>query len=301
VTRARPISATTTSSDRRLRAALLAVALAATLTACTALNDTPGTEVRTITVGDEERSYRVHVPENLGAEPALVVMLHGGFGSGRQAERSYGWSAASDTHGFVVYPDGENRAWNAGDCCGRFGERLDDVAFIAALVADLQVEFGVTPERTFATGMSNGAMLAYRLACETDLFAAIAPVAGTIVVDCADPHPTSVLHIHGALDDRVRLDGERGTGSANVDGMPVADVIELWRTANGCAEPVTTTEGVITREASACADGRRVELVVIADSGHAWPGGVGREGQLLDEPSTALDATEEIWRFFDAA
>ena len=288
---------------RRILAAVLLLALAATVTACAARDDdVPGTEVRTIMVDGTERTYRIHVPETLAAEPALVFMLHGGFGSGRQAERSYGWTAASDSDGFVVvYPDGENRAWNAGDCCGRFAERLDDVAFIAALVADLQAEFGVAPDRTFATGMSNGAMLAYRLACETDLFAAIAPVAGTIVVDCADPHPTSVLHIHGALDERVRVDGERGTGTANVDGMPVADVIDLWRSANGCEEPTTTTEGVVTREASACAEGRTVELIVIADSGHAWPGRVASEGQILDEPSTALDATAEIWRFFDAA
>ena len=265
-------------------------------------DEVAATEVRTITVDGVERSYRVHIPQVLAAEPALVVMLHGGFGSGRQAERSYGWGAASDDHGFVVvYPDGENRAWSAGDCCGPPDGRLDDVAFIAALVDALQAEFGVMPERTFATGMSNGAMLAYRLACETDLFAAIAPVAGTIVVECDDPNPTSVLHIHGALDERVRLDGERGTGTSDVDGLPVADVIELWRMANDCDEPLTTTEGILTRKVSACAEGRTVELVVIADSGHAWPGGVEPMGQLLDEPSTALDATSEIWRFFDAA
>ena len=219
-----------------------------------------------------------------------------------QAERAYGWNDQADAAGFVVaYPDGVNRTWNAGSCCGGAErEDVDDVAVIAALVDELRDEFGVAADRTFATGMSNGAMMTYRLACETDLFAAIAPVAGTIVTSCDAPAPASVLHIHGLDDSQVRMDGEPGDGIGDVDGMPIAEAVDVWRVAGACAEPVVTEEPPVTTAASACADDRRVILVTVAGAGHQWPGSVARGG-AADQPSDALDATAVIWEFFDAA
>jgi polyhydroxybutyrate depolymerase len=296
-----------------LRRPLAVLALLATatlvLTGCGIRGNLPnpqqhefGTESRTIQVDGSERAYRVYIPGQLADDPALVVMMHGGTGSARQAERAYGWNDEADAGGFVVaYPDGESRTWNAGDCCGG-AERdgVDDVAFMAALVAELQHEFGIASDRTFATGMSNGAMMAYRLACETDLFVAIAPVAGTIVTACDAPAPASVLHIHGLDDGSVRMDGEPGSGIGEVDGMPIADAVELWRAAGDCAEPVVTEEPPVTTSASDCVEDRHVVLVTVADAGHQWPGSVAREG-ATDQPSDAFDATEMIWEFFDAA
>lgn len=287
---------------RRMLAALTLIATASlALTGCGALRDdppAPGTEVRTLTVDGVDRSYRLYVPDDLADDPALVVMMHGGLGSGRQAERAYGWNDEADAGGFIVaYPDGEGRVWNAGDCCGR--STADDVGFITALVDDLQAEFGISPARTFATGMSNGAMMSYTLACRTDLFAAIAPVAGTIVTPCESPSPTSVLHIHGLDDGQVRMDGEPGNGLGDVDGMPIADVNALWRDADDCGKPVVVEEGPVTTSTSDCADGHRVVLVTVADAGHQWPGSIGREG-AADQPVDTLDATALIWEFFDA-
>ena len=276
-------------TPRRLLAALLAVATAAAVLSGCARDRDPGPAdgSRTLEVDGVARTYRLHVPAELATEPALVVMLHGGLGSAAQAESAYGWDAAADAAGFVVaYPEGENRTWNAGDCCGGAERReVDDVAFLTALVAELQSEFGVSPDRTFGTGMSNGAMMIYRLACETSPFAAIAPVAGTIVTPCDDPAPASVLHIHGLDDGSVRMDGEPGDGVGDVDGMPIADVNALWREADGCGEPVTTEEPPVTTSTSACADGRTVTLITVAGGEHAWP----------------EFATSRIWEFFDAA
>jgi len=291
----------------RSLAAALALVIVVTLTACgnrdgrTGPPESPaGSEERTIEVDGVTREYRVHVPTELADDPALVLMLHGGFGSAAQAERVYGWNEQADGAGFVVaYPEGANRAWNAGDCCGRAAAQdVDDVAFLAALTAELQQEFGICPERTFGTGMSNGAMMAYRMACDTDVFAAIAPVAGTIVTDCVDPAPTSVLHIHGAADEMVRMDGERGAGAAHVDGMPIADVAALWRDADDCPDPSAAVAGGVTTIAAVCPDGRRVTLITVAGAGHQWPGSDSREG-AADQPSTAFNATGMIWRFFD--
>lgn len=288
-------------TPRRLLAAALAVVLAAaTLAACAPRGDAPaaGTHERTVVVDGVERDYLVHVPRRLDDDPALVVMLHGGFGSGRQAERAYGWNAVAEDRGAIVaYPDGLDRTWNAGDCCGP-SERddVDDLAFLTALVAELQAEFGVSPDRTFGTGMSNGAMMTYRAACETELFAAIAPVAGTIVTECVDPRGIPVLHVHGLDDTSVPMDGSLGDGPGRVDGMPVADAVDVFRTAGGCAPPETTQAPPVTTSTSTCPGGE-VVLVTVAGAGHQWPGSTAREG--ADEPSTALDATALIAEFFD--
>lgn len=259
------------------------------------------TQVRSITIGGIQRSYRLYVPVKVSLNPTLVIMLHGGGGSAVQAERGYGWDSLADTEGFLVaYPDGEDQSWNAGSCCARpAASGVDDVGFITAMVAGLQSEFGVPPQRTFATGMSAGALMAYRLACDTALFAAIAPVAGTIVTPCASPAPLSVLEIHGTDDQRVRMDGQPGSGGNHVDGLPVADVISLFRTADGCGTSSVTTQGTVTTDAASCPGGRRVTLITIDGAGHQWPGRTGPTIPGADQPSMAINATQVIWDFFN--
>ena len=289
---------------RELRILALLAVVGSVLSGCAALGarDTaPANETRTIESGGLNRSYIVHTPGELAAEPSLVIVLHGGFGSASQAQSAYGWDALANREGVVVaYPNGIDKAWNAGSCCGSpVRDDVDDVAFISQLTADLQAEFDIPASRTFATGMSNGAMMAYRMACETTVFSAIAPVAGTIAAPCDGPQPTSVMHIHGLEDERVRYDGETGSGVTRVDGLAVEDAVALWRAADDCDEPVVTEESPVVTSSSQCADGREVSLITIADAGHQWPGA---DGSRVADPhavSTAIDATETIWAFFD--
>ena len=228
-------------------------------------------------------------------------MLHGGFGTGAQAEAAYGWDEQADAAGFLVaYPDGVDRAWNAGGgCCGAPArDDVDDVGFIKAVVARIGELAPVDAKRIYVTGMSNGAILAYRLACETDVFAALAPVAGTQLVDCAQAAPASLLHIHGSADARVRMDGTRGEGVARIAGPPVEDVVAAWRTRNSCGATRASTRGDLTTSAAECAEGRSVELLVVAGAGHQWPGAVAKGFPGADQPSDALSATATIWTFF---
>src|SRR6185369_3270151 len=114
--------------------------------------------------GGLDRSYRLYLPEGLPTPAPLVVMLHGGFGSAAQAERAYGWDQLADGAKFAVaYPDGEGRAWNAnGGCCGRPGRtNVDDVGFVSAVVDDVGSNIGIDADRVYATGISNGGMMAY--------------------------------------------------------------------------------------------------------------------------------------------
>nr|BFE78602.1 hypothetical protein GCM10020093_012030 [Planobispora longispora] len=202
--------------------------------------------------------------------------MHGGLGSARQAERSYGWNAEADRRGFAVaYPDGYGRAWNVGDgCCGRPGrERVDDVAFIGRMVTEIRRELSVDPARVYATGISNGGMMAYRLACDSTVFAAIGPVAATRLGGCPAPKPLSVIHVHGLADRMVRFDGAPGTGIARIDGPPVRAVLAGWRATDRCGRPAVSRSGAVTAERARCRHGRAVELITIEGAGHQWPGG----------------------------
>lgn len=260
-------------------------------------------DVITVEFGGLSREVIVYRPG--GTPPAagfpLVMMLHGGLGSASQAESSYGWDALADSAGFVVaYPQGVDRTWNAGSCCGKAQSAdVDDVGFLTEVVTQVSAMQPIDESRRYLTGMSNGAMMTYRMACQSALFTAIAPVAGTQLVECGSAAPTSVLHIHGAADTQVRLDGERGGAPGHVDGPPVAQVIKGWRTRDDCAAPRVTTSGEVTTTTADCADGRTVTWIVIAGAGHQWPGSKRSTYPGADTPSTALDATAEIWRFFD--
>ncbi|BBX57441.1 Esterase PHB depolymerase [Mycobacterium shottsii] len=246
-----------------------------------------GTSFHTINVGGVDRTYRLYQPEGLPAGAALVVMLHGGFGNARQAERSYDWDELADSEKFVVvYSDGLNRAWNVngGGCCGRSARAgVDDVAFISAAVADVAHNVGIDANRVYAAGMSNGAMMAYTMACNTGIFAAIGPVSGTQLDPCRSPHPVSVMHIHGTGDPLVRYAGGAGAGAAShIAGPPVPDLNAFWRDVDRCDAPVATVSGLVATSVASCANNRSVVLVSIDDGGHQWP----------------LAATEMLWEFF---
>ncbi|MFC4065025.1 extracellular catalytic domain type 1 short-chain-length polyhydroxyalkanoate depolymerase [Actinoplanes subglobosus] len=264
-----------------------------------------------------ERTFRTYRPADLPDRPVpLVLVLHGGAGSGAQAERAYGWNAAADRDGFVVaYPDGVNRSWNAGPgCCGpATRDGVDDVAFLTGVVAAVSRGASIDGSRVRVTGMSNGAMMAYRLACDSTLFDAIAPVAGTVIGDCPHPAPVSVLHVHGTADESVpwaggpgkRDNGGTGRVPIRIDGPPIIDVVASWRAAANCAEPAETVDGTVTTSIAGCPGGRTVELISVDGAGHQWPGATPANAAVterlgLDAPSTALDATAVIATFFTA-
>ncbi|MDG4819005.1 PHB depolymerase family esterase [Micromonospora sp. WMMD956] len=277
-----------------------------------------GSSQRTLTVDGRERTYRLYRPASAKlTEPVpLVVMLHGAAGTGEQAEEAYGWTEEADRNGFVaVFPDGINRAWAVGrECCGAPArEGVDDVKFITELVRTVGETVPVDPARTYVSGISNGGLLAFRLVCDTTVFAAVGAVATTLTGQCDDPKPVSVLHIQGKLDKTMpygggpgrRDNGGTGRNPVKIDGPPAPELAARWRAVDDCGEPKDTTDGPVVRTAATCPEGRAVELITITDAGHQWPGGKPNPPRAqrllnLDPPSTALNATETIWQFFSA-
>jgi len=301
-----------------VRGLVLVIAATAVVTACGA-NPTPATaglspgeHEQTVNVDGRQRSFVVHVPPGLpaGRRTPVVIVLHGGGGNARNAIEQTGMSEQADRSGFLaVYPDGTGRldrsllTWNSGTCCGyALDERVDDVAFVATLIDHLEREYAGDPDRIFVTGMSNGAMLSYRLGCElADRIAAIAPVAGAMGIDCRPSAPISVVAFHGTADQHVRYQG--GTPQIQADqhprhDPPVADTISFWADHNHCTG--STTQDVssdTTRQVHSCPDGVEVTLYTINGGQHAWPGGqTGQAG--ADQPTSTISATQLMWQFF---
>jgi polyhydroxybutyrate depolymerase len=277
---------------------------------------------RKLQVGGRERSYGVHLPPGItDSRPMpLVIVLHGGGGGGPGAATQSGFSAEADRSGFIVaYPDGTDQprpflnalgkpglfTWNAGGCCAYAMElRVDDVAFLRAMIGELERSYRIDPKRVYATGMSNGAMMAYRLACEaSDVVAAVGIVAGAVVTPCAPPAPVSVIQIHGSADEYVLAGGGIGRKSlTRTSYPPVADSIALWVRADGCsANPELSEAAPLVQLADyrPCRGGAEVAYYLIEGGGHSWPSGE-RMLALLDPPSQAIAATPLIWRFFAA-
>lgn len=278
------------------------------------LPSAPGTHRLTLTWQGQTRHWMLHVPPGFDANrpTAVVYFFHGGGGNMEHGadDRLYGQLSASDRLGhLVVFPNGHGRmksgklaTWNAGHCCGAArDDQVDDVGFVRALHAELGKRFLIDPKQVFAAGMSNGAMMSYRLACDaSDLFTAITAVAGTDNTrSCQPARPVSVLHIHARDDERVLFNGGAGKASEQVtDFTSVADSVARWVKHDACQGTPRTAlnqAGVQCEEHDGCQGGSRVRLCVTDTGGHAWPGGQKARG---GRGSDALSATDEMTRFF---
>jgi polyhydroxybutyrate depolymerase len=266
-------------------------------------------QVHTLQTGGEHRSYELYLPPGYRRDrPApLVLVFHAGGGRASGIAPHTGFSRLAEREGFVVvYPQGLSGRWNDGR--GYPTATHDDVGFVRELLDTLSRELSIDPRRIYATGISNGAMFSYRLACELPgWFAAVAPVAGALpaelVQSCERTQPLSVLAFQGTGDPLVPYHGG-GAGTRRV--LSAERSVAFWATVDGCTGPAAagdtidrTTDGTRVRHAaySGCREGRSVELYTIEGGGHTWPGGP-PAGRRVGRVSREIDATEMIWEFF---
>jgi polyhydroxybutyrate depolymerase len=265
------------------------------------------------------RMYRVHVPASYGSATVtpLLVALHGGGGNmDYQAnDKYYGLISKSEKEGFIVaFPNGYSKlksgkfaTWNAGGCCGSARDgKVDDAGFIRQMVNKLAGQLNIDRTRIFATGMSNGGMMSYRLACEMpDVFKAIASVAGTDNTTACNPRsPIAILHIHAKDDDHVLFGGGAGAGAFKDESKitnftSVPDTVSKWVALNHCnpsPKRILDKPDAYCETYSRCQANAEVQLCVTANGGHSWPGGVKPRG---DQPaSSAISADDVMWDFF---
>lgn len=314
---------------RRLARPLgLAAALAGLLGAVMAFSAAlaPGDHRFDLVHESQPRSYLVHVPPQarFGRPLPVVINFHGGGGAAEQHKTYTGMDRKADAEGFIaVYPNGSGRreerflTWNAGHCCGYAqAQGVDDVGFVAALLDDLARRTSVDGKRVYATGLSNGAMMAYQVADRLpERIAAVAPVAGTGASSgAANGRPVPILHIHSVDDGLAHYSGGLGTfnreTAARIVHPPVESTVASWAMRNGCASrprqdaPILgrgeDTGHTATRIAYGdCREGAVVVLFKLTGPGHVWPGGQrDRLRRMLGTQTAVIDANTEMWRFF---
>jgi polyhydroxybutyrate depolymerase len=263
----------------------------------------------------ETRTYWLNTPESAPANAPLVLVLHGGNGTGQKIERQTGFSWVAEAEGFVVaYPNGIDKQWNDGRLDGPAGDQ-DDVGFLAAVIDDIATKHGIDPKRVFVTGASNGGMMSLRAGCElSDKVAAIAPVIASMPADlvdlCMPTDAVSVVFVAGTEDPLMPYGGGQvGPGDRGTI-IPVEDSVALWVELNGCPPDPEVMEfpdmfpndGTLLESEvySQCDNGTEVIFYRIIGGGHTWPGGAA--GRLiknaLGNVSKEMMASQAIWEFF---
>jgi polyhydroxybutyrate depolymerase len=283
----------------------------------------PGkTITRSIKVGTLDRRSLVYIPRGYdAARPTpVVVVFHGGGGNPETMVNFSGLNDKADEAGFIaVYPYGTGRlpnrllTFNGGNCCGyAMDNNIDDVGFTRAMLDDLASVANVDANRVYATGMSNGGIMAYRVASElADRFAAIAPVGGPMGTETCNPsRPVAVMHFHGTADAQAPFNGGQGKGNALTNVRPVflsvQHSLDQWIKANGCAQPPevvqlpdAAADGMtVTRKTwGGGKDSAEVVLIEITGGGHTWPG---REPplEMLGASTKDISANDLMWEFF---
>lgn len=253
------------------------------------------------------RSYSFYVPASYvpGEAVPLVLNLHGLGTDGAYQAQNRDFRPIADTANFIVaHPDGSimlgQHFWNYGNV---LGSTVDDVGFLEALVDTISAHYSINPNRVYSTGISNGGFMCYALACQSNRFAAIASVTGSMSVSmynsCSPSYPIPTMHIHGTSDQINPY-----TGNSTMKG--IEEVTSFWVNQNNCNPvPLITPVANSNTGDNATAErylyhggtnGHTVELFKITGGGHTWPGTL----VPSSNGNTCMDfsASTEIWRFF---
>lgn len=268
----------------------------------------------TMTSSGVTREYLLHVPESYDpTKPAaLVLSLHAGATWPAHQMNLSRWNRLADENGFiVVYPSGTPELFNVARQWRTFrpGPGLErDVLFISELIDRLQSRYNIDPARIYADGMSNGGGMAYVLACElSDRIAAVGLVAPAQSLPsdwCGSTRPVPMMAFFGDADPMVPYEGGPLGDPFNPvkPVFPAArDFVAAWARRNGCAaDPVASrvAPDVTRLEYPQCAEGAAVVLHTLLGGGHSWPGGKPMPEWRVGATITSIDATAELWAFF---
>ena len=273
-----------------------------------------------------ERKYLLYAPPfkltGSGGKP-LLLALHGGGGTHRGMVRltKGRFNQLADRDGFfVVYPQGIGKAWNdgRGEAISEAHRRMiDDVGFFRALIEYLVSKHEIDSDRVFVTGISNGGLMSFRLACSlSDRIRAIAPVTASIqpaiLPLCGSESAVSLAVLNGTEDPLVPYYGGqiRVFRQQRGEVLSTDETIRIWLTKNRCtpkpkvtALPDLTKDGtrVTKTEYNECGAGSKVVLYRIEGGGHTWPGG--RQYlpvRLIGRTSRDINACDEMWSFFQS-
>jgi len=280
--------------------------LAALLLPAISVSQVPsGFSEHSITSAGAERAYLLYLPESYsGAAVPLVFSFHGSGGVPRRQVETSRFDELADIHGFAVaFPAGAftnsvtARSWNA-----NVDEGVDDVQFVRDMIDDIAGMVNIDRTRIYTSGMSGGARMSSRLACElSDVLAAAAPVAGLQYPDgCTPKRSIPIITFHGKADPVNQYFVSKD--SRPYWRMGVETALDKWRQADGCSldnDADRLSQEVTVYRWSDCDGAAELEFYLIDNGGHTWPGSADRGP---DSPSGItnqdIDATLLIWKFF---
>lgn len=248
--------------------------------------DRTGTAVGQLRSAGEARIFRVHLPSHPPEGPVPVVLcFHGRTDNAVKIEHWSGLSTLADREGFIaVYPEGLDAKWRITSDA--------DTMFVKDILAALAARFPIDTSRIYASGISNGAQLAWLLACRhPDDFAAFGLVAGSYPRVSGHGERPPLIIFHGTLDLVLPYGGGK-------NAMPVRDFAIGWATRPGCSlggrGEVILRKGDALGERWCCSPGGEVELYTLHGGGHSWPGS--------DMPAAItshdVNASQLMWDFF---
>ena len=227
-----------------------------------------------------------------GTPIPVVIVLHGYNSQSKAINRYFGISRRVNMDHFaVILPEGSKnpggaRFWNATDyCCDFWDYDPDDAGYLNSLYEEA-AEY-VTPDGVYLIGHSNGAFMAYRMACDSmPGLKGIVALAGTEFDDrtrCDGATPTPVLHLHGTSDGTIWYGGGfRRSAAGDVHYPGASHTVQRWAERAGCdveaaadLEPmdlvlnIPDAETLPLRYDAGCRDGIRAELWTVEDGSHA--------------------------------
>lgn len=273
--------------------------------------------------GDRVRSFILDVPQGLPTPAPTVFVLHGGGGTAERIRRATRMHETGAREGFVtVYPQGLANQWNDARSSPvvvskQGGSGADDVGFMRALLAHL-ISTGVTdPERVHVTGLSNGGMMTFRLACEAaDVFAAFVPVIANLPEpaehDCRPSRPIPMMVMNGTADRLILWEGGPVAGMFPGDRgrtLSTARTMAVFAALNGCAGDSLARTGksstgpvvmLTVHSYSGCTDDVDLRLYAFVGMGHRWPGGnllPAAFEDLMGPAPRGFPVQDEIWSF----
>lgn len=267
----------------------------------------------TLNVDGVQRTYVLYVPRGYDAAQGahLVIALHGGGSQGGGMRAMTRFDRLAEAENFiVVYPDAQVRNWNDERISEKLRSDADDVAFIRTLIDSLAQTYHI--RKVFATGISNGGFMTFRLACEApDKIQAFAAVAATMPANHVwrPGPPVPVLIINGTDDRVVPFEGGSVMGERG-EILSTEQTVALWAANNGCTgEPVETLLPHLnkpkdrTRVYVRTYGGGAAPVVLyrIENGGHNWPGGPQiLPVRMIGHVTRDINATQVIWDFFKA-
>lgn len=237
------------------------------------------------------RRFLVHVPQaffNVEVEEVpynMVILLHGGGGTGQHMYETYGFAPVAERENFIaVYPQGYGYSWNGGSCCGEAANSdINDVGFVADTIPsivenELSRSNSTRPlNKIFYMGHSNGGFLAVRVGCERaevmgSRFGAVAMYGSDLEYPQCDSNvPFRYYHFHGTDDAYVKWEGGKSCNSESVF-IGVNATLEHIISQNECGR---TTQFLYADEELSCFAYQQCEEDVVIcpleGVGHVFP------------------------------